>query len=115
MDKSVFKSDHIELRHVLYMTGKTLSAIGLVEIVAVITSLLYKEWNMAFNLMIGTGLFFVLSFIFIFIGRDTKDQRFSWGAGMSMVGLTWALGGLISAIPPYLSGHFASYLDAFLK
>jgi len=115
MDKSVFKSDHIELRHVLYMTGKTLSAIGFVEIIAVITSLLYKEWSMAFNLMIGTGLFFVVSFIFIFIGRDTKEQRFSWGAGMSMVGLTWALGGLISAIPPYLSGHFASYLDAFFE
>lgn len=114
-NKHKFKDGHIELRHVLYMTGKTLSAIGIVEIVAAITSLLYREWNMLFNLMIGIGLFFLVSFIFIFIGRDTKEEKFSWGAGMSMVALTWALGALISAVPPYLSGHFKSYLDAFFE
>lgn len=57
MYKTKFKDGHIELRHVLYMTGKTLSAIGIVEILAAITSLLYREWNMLFNLMIGIGLF----------------------------------------------------------
>lgn len=115
MNRSSLTKSHIELKHILYMTGKTLSGIGLIETIALLTSLIFKEWNMAFSLMIGIGAFFIVGFLFILIGRDTKQDRISWGAGMSMVALTWILGGFISAIPCYLSGHFASYLDAFFE
>lgn len=101
-----------EIKHILYMTGRVLSLIGLVESCAIIVSLIYKEWDMLFNLMFGVGVFFILGFLFILYGKETKNDKMSWGTGMAMVALTWGLGVLISAIPYYLSGHFGSYLDA---
>ncbi|MEZ0537282.1 TrkH family potassium uptake protein [Caldicellulosiruptoraceae bacterium PP1] len=108
---SIIKNNN-EIKHIFYMSGKILTAIGFVESISLFVSLFYKEWDMLFNLMIGVGTFFIIGFLFIAFGRETKEDRFTWGSGMAMVALTWGLSVLISAIPYYLSGHFVSYLDA---
>lgn len=70
---------------------------------------------MLFNFMIGIGFFFFVSFIFIFIGRDIKEEKFLWGVGMSMVVLIWVFGVLILVVLLYFLGYFKLYLDVFFE
>lgn len=99
-----------DLKIIGFYLGKIIFGLGLIMIIPLILGLSLGEINPALDFTITILFCFSLALILNVICYTEKDL--SWMQGMLVVSLCWLVGMLISAIPLYLSGHFASFLDA---
>ncbi len=83
---------------------------SLVLAVPLITALVCQEWVPATHYLTAIGVSLIvgslLSFLRVDQGRLDRQQA------LAVTGLSWILLAFIATIPLYMSGHFASYLDA---
>ncbi|MDY6794666.1 MAG: potassium transporter TrkG [Actinomycetota bacterium] len=106
----MLKPTRKDLRNIFHNVGGVLMLLGLCMLVPLIISVVAKEW--------GTVIDFAISaFVTVGVGNLLyfglrSRGRVTWNQGLVIVALSWFLAMLFSAIPLYLSGHFASYLDA---
>ncbi len=79
-------------------------------LVPLATAVLCGEWEPASRYLLAIGIFLVLGSALRFLrfdpGRLNRKQAFA------VTGLAWIVLALVSAIPLYMSGHYAIYLDA---
>ncbi len=94
-----------------YYIGLVLIGMGLTEYIPLITSLVYREWDMMLNFIISSSAAFLIGCIMVLGGRKAERQRLGWGQGMVVAAGSWLLGTLLCALPYYLSGNYLSYLD----
>ena len=99
-----------ELRVVAYYLGKILVSFAFLELIPLALALILKEFDPALDFGIGflAALSFGLALQAIFYTQKFMD----WAQGLSVASITWLLAMVFSAIPLYLSGHWASFLDA---
>ncbi|MBC7253458.1 MAG: TrkH family potassium uptake protein [Actinobacteria bacterium] len=99
-----------DLENIFHYVGLVLLALGLCMAVPMAVSLVAGEWCSALDLFIslcatvGAGNL-------LFFGLRPKG-RITWNQGLVIVALSWLAAMLFSALPLYLNGHYASYLDA---
>jgi trk system potassium uptake protein TrkH len=84
---------------------------GLTQYIPLITSLIYREWEMMLNFLISSSAAFVIGGAMVLVGQKAERQRLGWGQGMVVAAGSWLLGTLLCALPYYLSGNYLSYLD----
>lgn len=81
--------------------------------VPLIVSILFQEWEASarYVLAIGVSLIFgtLLRLCRVRPGRLTSQQA------LAVVGLAWFVLAIISSLPLFYSGHYASYLDALFE
>lgn len=105
------RPDRRDLRTIGFYTGRILSGLGLVMFVPVVLGLLRREIDDAMGLLIGAAMALILG-----LSADRwlrTDRDLTWSQGMATVALSWLLAAFIGAVPLFLSGHYASFLDAY--
>ena len=99
-----------DLRAIGHYLGMLVLFSALLMVVPLVTALVFQEWDPASRYFYSIGIALVvgsgLRFCRIQPGRLNRQQA------MAVVGLAWVVLGLFCSIPLYLSGHYATYLDA---
>jgi len=93
----------------MYYGGYVVAATGVLQLVPVITGVIFGEWSAVLDFAIGMALTMTVGFALILAGTR---GRLNWAVGMGAVAVSWFVAMLGSAVPYYLSGHYLSYLDA---
>lgn len=99
-----------DLRNIGYYSGKIIVGIGFTMLIPMGIGLLFWEVNPALDFLIGTEIALLIGLFLSKLCYTKKDLN--WMQGMVVVSLSWLAVMLVGAIPLYLSGHWASYLDA---
>lgn len=95
-----------------YYVGEIIILLSALMVIPLATSLLSHEIAVAldFGLSMATGICVGL---LLMVGCYRFPRPgITWVQGMIVVSLVWLLGMLVAALPYYLSGQWASYLDA---
>jgi trk system potassium uptake protein len=91
-------------------TGKILCGVSFLHVIPLVTSLIFKEWAMLPDYIIGFNACFITGIVLLIFGYGAAGPL-RWIHSMVIAAFSWFLATLLCAIPHYLSGHFASYLD----
>ncbi|MDX1659463.1 MAG: potassium transporter TrkG [Nitriliruptorales bacterium] len=107
----LIRPDRDDFRTIGFYVGKVLTGVGVLLLLPLVFAVPAGDWNSATALLIGAA-------IAIIVGRTSEAllftrQELDWSHGLVSVAVSWLLGPLFVAIPLFLSGHFASYLDAY--
>ncbi len=95
-----------------YYIGRVMTGLGLVQVLPLITSSIYKEWNIAINFLVSILIALIVGAVLVLFCKSGKTKKVSWKHGMVIASISWFLGMILCAIPYYLSGNFLSFLDS---
>lgn len=107
----LIRPDRDDLRIIGYYVGKVLTGLGMLLAIPLAHALVIRQWNDASALAIGLAITVAASRLTEL--RFRTQANLNWSHGLVAVALSWLLGSAVLAIPLYLSGHVASYLDAY--
>ncbi|MFQ5680508.1 MAG: TrkH family potassium uptake protein [Candidatus Omnitrophota bacterium] len=102
-----------DLRVIGFFLGKIASALGLIMLIPAVIGVLFSEANPAADYVIASEICFIVGLLLTLLCRGQTDL--SWMQGMVVVSLGWLMAALLGAVPLHLSGHFASFLDAWFE
>lgn len=91
-------------------TGKITVGIGILMIVPLALGLLTLEWSAVVDFIIGILVAMSVGFGLQML-CETKHEM-NWMHGMVVAAFSWIVAMAVGAVPHYLSGQFASFLDA---
>jgi trk system potassium uptake protein TrkH len=101
-----------QLGPICYYIGIVIVGLGLVELIPLVTSLIYREWPVLIDFAIGASVSLLIGgSLMLWLGKYRK-QKLGWGEGMVVTAGAWFVGMLLCALPYYLSGNYLSYLDS---
>src|SRR4030043_81805 len=106
----ILKPQLQDFKNIGYYTGRIIIGISLTMLVPMVVGLLFEEINPAFDFLLGAEIALLIGLVLTRVCFTEKDLN--WMQGMIVVSLSWLAAMLVAAIPLYLSGHWASYLDA---
>lgn len=109
----LFRPDHQDFRLIGFYTGKVVFGVGLVMLVPMALALVLRELNDAYGFLLGASLAVATGSLSQLLLRPQAVLRTSHG--LATVALSWIVAPLFAAIPFLLSGHYASYLDAYFE
>ncbi len=102
-----------DLRVIGHYLGTLIMFSVILMVVPLIVALVLTEWEPALRYLFGIGITLTagagLRFLRIEPGRLNRQQA------LVVVGLAWIVLALFCTIPLYMSGHYASYLDALFE
>jgi trk system potassium uptake protein TrkH len=105
------EKQYSRLYSICYFIGYIIVGLGLLQWIPLVTSVIYREWDIAANFMItSSNALLIGGCLMIFLDKY-RSGRLSWGEGMVVAAGAWFVGMLLSALPYYLSGNYLSYLD----
>jgi trk system potassium uptake protein TrkH len=100
-----------DLKIIIFYTGKIIILIGLLMLIPFFVGLAFAEWPAAVDFLFSTALTLSLGYIFLLAGGRT-DKIPKLFHAMLITALSWLIAMAVSAVPYFLSGHMASFLDA---
>ena len=109
----LFKPGPRDLRIIGFYLGKVATGLSLIMVVPALLAIVLGEWNSATALLTGAGIAVALG-QFVEWRLATRDTL-NWSHGTVVVALAWLLGSVLTAIPLFLSGHFADFVDAWFE
>src|SRR3972149_2817701 len=89
-----------------------MTGLGLVQVLPLTTSIIYKEWNIAINFLVSILIALIIGAVLVLFCKSGKTKKVSWKHGMVIASISWFLGMILCAIPYYLSGNYLSFLDS---
>jgi trk system potassium uptake protein len=107
----LIRPDRRDLGIIGLYTGRVLTGVGLVMLVPAALGLLRGEHSDALGLLIGASLAVLAGQLAEW--RLYTRHHLSWSQAMAVVALSWLAAAFVGAVPLFLSGHFASFLDAY--
>lgn len=93
-----------------YYLGKIIMGLGILMLIPMITAFGYHELEPAIDYLFSSSVTILIGLIFTVACFTTEDLATKHA--MSVAALSWLAAMFVSAIPLYLSGHYASYLDS---
>lgn len=99
-----------DFRIIVYYLGRIILGLSLTMLVPAACALLAREVNPALDFLISSECGVIIGLILTKLCYSEKDLN--WMQGMAVVSLSWLAATLLGALPFYMSGHWASYLDA---
>lgn len=109
----IFRPGADDLRLISYQLGKVATGLSLMMIAPALVALVVGEWNAATALIAGAGI--CVAFGQLTEWRLATRKTLTWSHSTVVVALAWLIGSVLAAIPFYLSGHFADFLDAWFE
>ena len=109
----LFRPDVADFHLIGFYTGKVLIGAGGAMAVPLVTALAAGEHNDAAAFTIGAGLALTAGLASQLALRTRA--RLTASHGLAIVALAWLLAPLFGAVPLLLSGHYASFLDAYFE
>lgn len=108
----LFRPDAEDYRVIGNYTGKIIYGVGAAMLVPFGLAVAAGETNEAFAFVLGAALAIIVGAASQLLQtRQTLDAS----RGLVVVGLAWVVAPVFSAVPLLLSGHYASYLDAYFE
>lgn len=108
----LFRPDAEDYRVIGNYTGKIIYGVGAAMLVPFALAVAAGETNEAFAFVVGAALAIIVGAASQLLHtRQTLDAS----RGLAVVGLAWVVAPVFSAVPLLLSGHYASYLDAYFE
>ena len=101
-----------DFKVVINYVAQAIFALGLTMIIPIITSIAYNEWSTVFDFMISASFCVIFGYAVIKFVKINKQPPSLFQA-MLISALTWLFACAFCAIPLYLSGNCASFLDAY--
>lgn len=102
-----------DIKIISYYTGFVILGTAALMILPILTSLVFREWNVVIDFIISINISLGTGLVMILFGRDAGSKiRVEWKHGLIVASLSWIILMLLCAIPYRLSGHTASFLDA---
>lgn len=105
------RPDRGDLRLIGLYTGRVVTGLGIVMLLPALLGFLRAEVDDALGFVIGAALAVLLGQTAEW--RLATRRELQWSHGLAVVALAWLVGAFLGAVPLYLSGHFASFLDAY--
>lgn len=105
----VFKPTLDDFKGIGYYLGKIIIGLGLTMLFPIISAVLFKEINPAYDFIVSLLICLILGQLLTIVCSTQKDL--SWVQGMVVVALAWLVAAVLGAVPFYLSGHWKSFLD----
>jgi len=99
-----------DLKIVIFYTGKIIILIGLLMLIPLFIAIAFAEWPTLINFLFSIALTLSTGYMFLILGRTDKTPKLFHA--MLITAFTWLISMLVSAVPYFLSGHMASFLDA---
>ncbi|MFH1413655.1 MAG: TrkH family potassium uptake protein [Candidatus Omnitrophota bacterium] len=93
-----------------FYLGKIMLGLAFTMLLPIFLGLGFREINPALDFLIAMEIAIIFGLIMNRICYTEKNP--TWMQGMIIVSLSWLVAMILGAIPLYLSGHWASYLDA---
>ncbi len=90
--------------------GKIIIGLGLLMVIPLVIAAAYSELEPVVDYLLSVSVALFLGALLA--GACHTDKDLATGHAMCVAALSWLVAMVISAIPLYLSGHYASYLDA---
>jgi trk system potassium uptake protein TrkH len=106
----MFKPSRQDLENIFHYIGVILIALGLCMVIPIVISLVAGEWAPVLELFISACVTAGIGSL-LFFGLRSRS-RVTWNQGLVIVALSWFFAMIFSALPLYLSGHYANFLDA---
>ena len=109
----LFRPDRSDFSLIGFYTGKVLFGVGLAMLVPAAMALVLGERNDLYAFLLSAALAIAVS-------RATEiflhtTEPLSTSHGLATVALSWLLAPVFAGLPLLLSGHYASYLDAYFE
>jgi trk system potassium uptake protein TrkH len=101
-----------DARIIAHYLGKIVLAYGATMVAPVLVSLVFRECVPVVDFAIGFLLSLCFGFFLLNLAHLPEATEVSWMHGMVVASSAWLVCMLLGAVPLFLSGHFASYLDA---
>ena len=102
-----------DLKIISYYTGYVIIITALLMIFPIITSLFFKEWDVALKFLISCAVSIDIGILFMLAGRKVLgNAKVEWKHGLITAALSWVILMFLCALPYKLSGNYNSYLDA---
>lgn len=99
-----------DIRVIGHYLGVLVSFSALTYVVPLVVAILCQEWEPASRYLIAIGISLIIGagmqFLRVQPGRLSRQQA------LAVTGLAWILLAAIASIPLFMSGHYASYIDA---
>ena len=105
------RPDRRDVAIISRLVGLTIVGLGLVMLIPALAALAWGEIDEAAEFVIGACL--ALLFGTATASRFRRRANVRWDHGMVATALVWLAAPFFAAVPLYLSGHYAQFLDAF--
>ena len=96
---------------ICYYIGIVILGLGVLQYIPLVTSIVYKEWDILYDFMISSSIALILGCSLVFFCGKYRLQKLGWGEGMVVAAGAWFVCMLLGALPYFLSGNYLSYLD----
>lgn len=100
-----------KLYAISYYIGIVTITLGCLQIIPLITSLIYREWQIAIIFLLSMSISLITGSTLMLAGYRRHKEPLNFGEGMVVAAGAWFLGMLLCALPYYMSGNFISFLD----
>ncbi len=102
------------LAYVLSLVGVLAMGIGLTMLAPMAVALVYGEagWSAFLG---GAFVSAVLGAALFWLFRDKSRRELNHRQGMAIVGISWAVAGILGGVPLFLSGDFTCFTDAVFE
>ena len=100
-----------DVRIIGFYLGKVVLGLGAMLLIPLVVAVVMREWNDATALVCGIAVAVGFGSIAEWRLRTTRDLTMT--SGLVTVALAWLAGPVVVSIPLFLSGHFASFTDAY--
>ena len=100
-----------DVRIIGYYLGKVVVGLGALQAIPLVVAIVMGEWNDVTALAVGVAVAVGLGSAAEWRLRTSRDLTMA--SGLVTVALAWLAGTAILSVPLYLSGHFASFIDAY--
>jgi trk system potassium uptake protein TrkH len=107
MIRRVWKEDY---RIIGFYTGRVTMGVGLLMLIPMATSLVFREWASALDFAISVVLTLLVGYVLSLISRTKSTPGLTHA--MVIAAGSWLIAMALSGIPYMLSGHMKSFLDA---
>ncbi len=99
-----------DLMLVAHYVGMLVVGIGLAMTIPVITGLLYREWAVVLDFVLGMGV--ALAVGTLLMNADIRPEHVRHTHALAITAFGWIAAAMAAAVPLALSGNYGSYLDA---
>jgi trk system potassium uptake protein len=107
----LIRPDRRDLGVIGLYTGRVLTGVGVVMLLPAGLGVLRDELSDALGLLIGAALAVLVGQLAEW--RLYTRRHLAWSQAMAVVALSWLAAAFAGAVPLFLSGHYASFLDAY--
>lgn len=102
-----------DIRIISYYIGYIILGTAGIMIFPIVTSLLYREWNILLDFIISFSISIDIGIVLILLGKSSIEKvRVQWKHGLVIASLSWVILMVLCAIPYALAGDYSSFLDA---